>query len=136
MVSYMLNEEILNKTKVCNKCKQELNIDQFSNHSGSNYLRPECKKCNNLLSKQRKELRLKIGNPPIDYICPICSRNENQISSGGGKKKSRWVLDHNHKTNTFRGWLCHICNMGVGSFDDDIDRLKKAIEYLENGIQR
>ena len=134
MVNYMLNKEIT-QTKICNKCKKELSIDNFSKHSGSNYLRPECKKCNNALSKKRKELRTKVGDPPIDYTCPICSRSENEISSGGGKKNSRWVLDHDHTTNEFRGWLCHTCNMGIGVFSDNIETLKKAINYLlNNGI--
>jgi uncharacterized protein with PIN domain len=105
---------------------------EFSKHSASNYLRPECKKCNNLLSKQRKELRKEYGNPPDNYECPICKRSEEQISSGGGNKTTRWVLDHNHDTNKFRGWLCHNCNMGIGAFRDNTEILQKAIEYLQN----
>lgn len=117
--------------KKCNKCKQELPISEFSNHSASNYLRPECKKCNNILSKQRKELKKEHGLPPLNYVCPICKRNESEISSGGGKKTTRWVLDHNHETNKFRGWLCHNCNMGIGAFKDSIEILINAIEYLK-----
>lgn len=125
MVAYMSN-------KKCNKCKQDLPICEFSKHSASNYLRPECKKCNNILSKQRKELRKQHGNPPENYKCPICQRDEQQISSGGGNKSTRWVLDHNHDTNKFRGWLCHNCNMGIGAFKDDRNILQRAIEYLQN----
>jgi len=118
--------------KKCNKCKQDLSICEFSKHSASNYLRPECKKCNNILSKQRKELKKQHGNPPENYKCPICQRDEQQISSGGGNKSTRWVLDHNHNTNKFRGWLCHNCNMGIGAFKDDKNILQRAIEYLQN----
>ena len=121
--------------KKCNKCKEILSIDNFSKCSGGNYLRPECRKCNNKLSKERKELRKRYGNPPKNYRCPICSRHENEISSGGGKKTTRWVIDHDHKTNTFRGWLCHGCNMGLGAFFDDPEILKKAIDYLNKKDQ-
>lgn len=121
--------------KRCNKCKQELPLTEFCKHSASNYLRPECKSCNNLLSKQRKELRKKHGPPPENHICPICTRSESEISSGGGNKSTRWVLDHNHETNKFRGWLCHNCNMGIGAFKDNQEILSKAIEYLKHGLQ-
>jgi Recombination endonuclease VII len=128
MVNYMLN-------KRCNKCKEELPLSSFSKHSASNYLRPECKKCNNILSKQRKELKKIHGCPPENYKCPICERDEKEISSGGGQKSTRWVLDHDHETHRFRGWLCHNCNMGIGAFKDNHQILKRAIEYLTNELQ-
>lgn len=50
--------------------------------------------------------------------CEIC---------GGDNKLS---LDHRHDTSLIRGVLCRNCNLAIGLFEDDIDRLKKAIEYL------
>ena len=122
--------------KTCNKCNQNLPVDRFSKCSGGNYLRPECKDCNNRLSRERKALRNKYGNPPEDYHCPICGRDETQISSGGGKKTTRWVIDHDHKTNTFRGWLCHSCNMGLGAFLDNEEILNRAVKYLNRDKQK
>lgn len=119
-----------NEYKTCNKCKQYLPISEYSKHSGSNYLRPECKKCNYILAKKRTELRQKHGIPPRDYICPICQRPEHQIPTGGGKKSTRWVVDHNHETNKFRGWLCHNCNTALGAFRDSQEILERAIKYL------
>jgi 5-methylcytosine-specific restriction endonuclease McrA len=46
------------------------------------------------------------------------------------------VLDHDHKTNSFRGWLCQKCNRGLGNFDDDLGRMNRAIKYLEENNER
>lgn len=51
-------------------------------------------------------------------MCAIC----------GEKKKL--LADHCHKTNKFRALLCNDCNLGLGRFYDDVNRLKKAIKYL------
>jgi len=40
-------------------------------------------------------------------------------------------LDHCHKTNKFRGFICGNCNTGLGQFKDCQTRLSKAIEYLD-----
>jgi hypothetical protein len=40
------------------------------------------------------------------------------------------VIDHNHKTGEFRGWLCSNCNTGLGYFLDDPSRLTLGIAYL------
>jgi muconolactone delta-isomerase len=41
-------------------------------------------------------------------------------------------IDHNHSTGKVRGRLCHLCNMGLGSFKDSAEKLQKAIEYLKH----
>lgn len=103
----------------------------FGKDGGANYLRYECKEC---ARKQAKILReIKKSAPPIpeDYRCPICNRNETEAKGYNKNKKFVWCADHDHKTNRFRGWLCHKCNLGLGNFDDDLERLKKSIEYLK-----
>jgi predicted nucleic acid-binding Zn ribbon protein len=51
--------------------------------------------------------------------CTICGGTDNV------------VIDHCHAAIRFRGFLCSNCNTGIGMFGDDIERLKRAIAYLE-----
>ena len=119
--------------KTCNKCKRHLDKSNFSPSGGGTYLRPECKECNRRLSKERKDLRKEFGLPAKDYVCPICLKNESELIGNGGNA-GIWVVDHDHLTNTFRGHLCHNCNRAIGNFNDDIERIKRAIKYLNNDL--
>lgn len=51
-------------------------------------------------------------------LCAIC------------KQEKTMCVDHCHSTNKIRGLLCKSCNLGLGSFADDAERLQAAIEYL------
>ena len=117
--------------KTCSKCKINLKDSEFSPSSGGKYLRPECKTCAKKLSKRREQLKKQYGYPDIGYVCPICLKNEDQLKGSGGNA-SVWVVDHNHETDSFRGFLCHNCNRGIGVFQDNIERLNRAIKYLDN----
>lgn len=49
------------------------------------------------------------------------------------KTSSKLKVDHNHNTGLVRGVLCFKCNIGLGSFRDNIMSLKKAVAYLQRG---
>jgi len=86
-------------------------------------------------SQRARELRLlsMYGITLADYDamlaaqsgrCAICSADE----PGGNAK--HWHVDHDHATGQVRGLLCTRCNVGLGYFQDDPDRLGSALNYL------
>lgn len=128
---------IIDELKKCVKCGEEKSISNYTKASGGNYYRTSCKRCESKMSKEREILKkyYKSSYPNKDYRCPICKRIEEEVRGSGGKKVGSWCCDHNHKTGTFRGWLCHDCNRALGNFKDDVDNLKRAIEWLEKHEQ-
>ena len=117
----------------CNKCATTLPLDNFSSityASGTIEYKRICRTCQRNQSQLIAYLKSTNAYPPDDYTCPICQRDIVEIGRKGQKKLQSWVLDHCHDTETFRGWVCHHCNTGLGAFKDDINRIKQAVEYL------
>ena len=46
-------------------------------------------------------------------------------------KKGMLAVDHCHNKGEVRGLLCYSCNIALGLFKDDINKLKSAISYLQ-----
>ena len=65
-------------------------------------------------------------------MCKICEKSVNKapLHTKGEDKQNQAVIDHDHTTGKLRGLLCHQCNVGIGNFKDDIDRMLNAILYL------
>ncbi len=45
-------------------------------------------------------------------------------------KEGKPHIDHCHDSGDVRGLLCSNCNVGLGNFKDDLQRLQSAIQYL------
>jgi hypothetical protein len=108
--------------KICPKCNIEKPIEDFrtrqrSEDNTTTRSYTNCKSCeqkiNTLLIKLRKE------SPQQPENCECC-----------GKKTDKLYLDHCHNLNTFRGWICNNCNVGLSRLGDNIDGLVKALNYL------
>ena len=108
--------------KICSLCDIKLLEEDFAiiNTTPKKiHRRPYCKKCHS--KRQLIRLKLHEKNPIRRIKCDIC------------KTESKTVLDHDHDTLKFRGWLCSRCNTGIGLFKDDTKIMQDAINYL-NGV--
>ena len=63
-------------------------------------------------------------------VCAICGKREKRLDKRTGNAKNL-SIDHDHVTGEVRGLLCINCNMAIGGFEESVDRLKSAINYLE-----
>lgn len=116
---------------VCNNCGELQPLDQFT-HMQSGEIKRKCRTCARNQSRLVKQLKKENTYPDEHYACPICQRKMDDIASKGQMRLTTWVLDHCHDTETFRGWLCHHCNTALGAFKDSLDRVRRAVLYLEN----
>lgn len=57
-------------------------------------------------------------------VCAICKKPDNRLSL---------ARDHCHRTGAWRGLLCGKCNKALGLFGDDVELLRAAAEYVEQG---
>jgi hypothetical protein len=58
---------------------------------------------------------------PAPVVCECCGR---------APYNSNLVLDHDHQTGAFRGWLCNQCNLGLGQIGDTLDSVERLRAYL------
>lgn len=100
--------------------------------------RPTCKKClakKRCLKKEKdRHLRKKYGinlteyNQMLDdqhHGCKICGKDKQQ----NGKDLA---VDHCHSTGKVRGLLCSNCNAALGYFEEDQNRMRLAMQYLDD----
>lgn len=82
-----------------------------------------------------RHLQIKYGMTEEEYaelfkaqgeVCAICKRPQ--------FGKNRFPVDHCHKTGKVRGLLCNPCNSGMGRFEDDPQRMREAVRYLEESL--
>lgn len=69
---------------------------------------------------------------PQAYQRMLESQNGGCDICGTLEKDRRLSVDHCHVTGKIRALLCRRCNTGIGFFQEDIDLLEKAIQYLKH----
>lgn len=109
-------------TRVCKECKQvkPLTNTFFRNEhhtSKTPFYRAECRVCDRDI--KRKLALIKKAAPPKPMQCQCCE-----------KQTTALVVDHDHITHTFRGWICSGCNLGIARLGDNLEGIQKAAVYL------
>lgn len=130
----------------CTKCGTDKSREDFYDKSRRpNSKRGHCKKCHSAQtlanyrknpSVKRRSLLRRYGLTEGQYL-GLVSAQGNKCAICGKRDRFRDVLavDHDHKTGLVRGLLCGECNRGLGIFNDSIELLTAAIEYLRGGRQ-
>jgi hypothetical protein len=84
------------------------------------YFKTRCTECHAHQARLLYQLRKLHVPPPMGTPCDCCAR----------VPRRALFLDHDHRTGTFRGWLCQECNVGLGFFDDSAAGVSAALAYL------
>ena len=120
------------KTKPCIYCKVEKSLDQFASLLTNHDKRDNrCKECCRKHSQYRAYLK-KTVRPKPD-ACECCGKSALQETKN--RKLLSLVLDHDHKTGKFRGWICHDCNSALGRAGDNLEGVMNLMKYLEKHEQ-
>ena len=105
----------------CEKCGELREESDFGVSRGV-FRRKSCRFCMAAADAQYRRLARTVGPPAA--ACEIC------------RSEGSTVLDHDHVTGKFRGWLCSRCNLGLGKLGDDIAGVRRGIAYLERWLFR
>ena len=119
----------------CNDCGIVQPVDNFQQMAAGEIKR-KCNTCKRNQSGLVRHLKTLHPYPDEAYCCPICARDIKELGRKGQPRMQTWVLDHCHDTETFRGWVCSNCNTGLGAFKDNVEKITKAKNYLEDHIQK
>lgn len=137
------NDEGLRRCCTCNEYKE---LDAFYNDKkGAHGKSYSCKPCvkiahDKLYRTKPESYKRKKEYDTNNYFLKtygITSKDRDlMVSAQGGKcaicnNKTKYMhVDHCHTTGTIREILCANCNKGIGHFQEDIEIMKSAIDYL------
>ena len=139
-------------TKTCKVCGLIKPTDEFYRASDQRYLQPDCKACHveasrryyHRLPPEAKARRIatikarKYGmtlDEMLAYVeqhddnCDICGQPDTTHRNATWTRQL--TFDHDHDTGRLRGMLCSQCNLALGRFGEDVELLRKAIDYIE-----
>lgn len=121
----------------CSKCKVEKPLSDFSKDSSKK--RGYCSQCKSCKSEASNrwyhrvkdsedwKTRVRRYRVKFNYGIALESVPKNCQVCGSTKKI---CVDHDHKTNRVRGFLCDNCNKALGFVNDDTNVLMELIRYV------
>ena len=97
------------------------NKEKILNHSNSYYQENKNKVINNWVERKYKinQEQYHTMLTEREYKCDICQ-----------DIMTKPHIDHCHISGKVRGILCSRCNTALGKFKDDVNKLQRAIDYL------
>jgi hypothetical protein len=110
--------------KLCPGCNTHKSRFPLSNCKATRngvkvYLKTRCSECHAHQASVAYHLRKIHPPPPPGTPCQCC-----------GRAPPLLFLDHDHRTELFRGWLCRECNSGLGFLGDSAQGVAQALMYL------
>lgn len=108
------------ETKVCTKCNEEKSIDDFDKKTftANGYFWDghdhRCKVCKHKDSVLRIRLNKGFASLKTDY-CECCGDTSSQI-----------MIDHDHDSLQFRGFVCKSCNVNLKHNGDTFETIMKS----------
>jgi hypothetical protein len=111
--------------RICSRCgilksRFEVAFRTATRHGVRNIFKTSCTDCTNRARVERRKLHKIFATPPLGTPCECCDGVARTL-----------VLDHDHDSGAFRGFICRECNSGLGKFGDNVAGLRMACEYLE-----
>jgi len=117
---------------ICKKCHISKAVERQKKNPEATNLRGRLWKKNNPEKYKNQHLRKRYGIS-LEVYKEILARQGGGCGICGNpqSKQGHYLgVDHCHITNKVRGLLCYSCNIGLGNFHDDIEKMEKAIAYL------
>lgn len=124
--------------RTCSKCGLEKSLEDFYRKSGGLHGREtRCKKCQRGRRRgavRERLLQYKYGISEDQYkamhdeqhgLCRSCGLPETR------RNTENLAVDHDHKTGKVRALLCQKCNTVLGLLDDDPEKIKSLLEYIQ-----
>lgn len=138
--------------KTCKTCGETKDILEFYRRKDSpDGWRNDCKKCSLkkaernymadykrqrinkkawYLGKGRNKNILKLYNLSKEQYDAMFDLQDGRCAICFDRPKIYLSVDHDHKTGKIRELICKPCNLGLGIFNDDYDRISLASKYL------
>jgi len=120
----------------CLRCDSEIPQNK---RRGAIYCSPYCKKAwwdeKNREKRRSKNAqntrRWRHGITNEQYLEMLQDQNNSCLICLRNLKDDDGCIDHCHSTGKIRGVLCNLCNLGLGFFQDDPERMIRAASYLD-----
>lgn len=146
------------EAKKCTKCHEVKSVDDFYRRRKKGETVGHQSWCKTCMGKHRtewskknparvryhdrkKSLRGRYGKDAAERYellferqggaCAICGEPETYVR-GGSSNPYRLAMDHDHETGKVRGLLCRGCNQALGKVGDNIEGVRRLLDYLEN----